>query len=320
MPLLPEFCMKKAQLFIIDPPAAATLPLDTSVRLACALHQQGAEVYSAGIADLSSSSEVLARCRRMTFTSATHTSVVIDSRIEIKVLAEFAAIHMRKDPPFDLAYLAATWHLDRAGTQVFNRPQALRDYNEKMTVLHFPLQTVRSLVSADVEQMLAFIAQELQGNAIVKPLMMFGGQGVFRVQLDVLSEQAARRKITAAQQQQGTALIVQQFREEVWQGEVRCFSAFGEPVAWCLKVPAKGNFLANTAQGAKLLPYRPSPAEITTATTVAQHLLPDGVYFIGFDMIAGLITEINLTSPRLLLPPKSSDDPYPQIAARIMAL
>ncbi len=319
MSLWQEFYVKQAHLFIIDPPEAATLPIDTSVRLACELHKQGAEVYSAGIADLFSSREVLTRCQRMTFTSTTHTSVVMDSRVEVRALAEFAAIHMRKDPPFDLAYIAATWHLDRAGTQVFNRPQALRDYNEKMAVLHFPTQTVRSLVSADTEQMLTFIAQDLQGNAIVKPLVMFGGQGVFRVQLDVLGEQEARRKIAAAQRQQGTALIVQQFREEVWQGEVRCFCAFGEPVAWCLKQPAAGNFLANTAQGAKLLPHRPSPAEITTATTVAQRLLQDGVYFIGFDMIAGLITEINLTSPRLLLPPKSSDDPYPQIAARIMA-
>lgn len=310
--------MKQKHLFIIDPPDKVTLPINTSVRLACELHKQGAEVYSAGIADLFSCDEAQARCRRMTFTSATHTSIVMGSRVEVRALADFAAVHMRKDPPFDLAYITATWHLDRAGTQVFNRPQALRDYNEKMAVLHFPAQTVKSLVSADIEQLLIFISQELQGNAIIKPLLRHGGQGVFRVQLDVLGEQEARRKITTAQQEQGTTLLVQQFREEVLQGEVRCFCAFGEPVAWCLKVPAEGNFLANTTQGAKLLPYQPSTTEITTSTTVAQHLLQDGVYFIGFDMIAGLITEINLTSPRLLLSPQSSDDPYPQIAARIM--
>ena len=313
--------MKKAHLFIIDPPVPATLPIDTSVRLACELHKQGAEVYSASLADLFSSSEAQAqsRCRRMSFTSALHTSVVIDNRVVVKALAEFAAVHMRKDPPFDLAYLAATWHLDSAGTQVFNHPQALRNYNEKMAVLHFPAETVNALVSAEVEQLLAFVSQALRGDAIVKPLLRHGGQGVFRVQLATLGEQEARRKLNAALQQQGTALMVQQFQEEVRQGEVRCFCAFGEPVAWCLKVPAAGNFLANTAQGARLLPYRPSSAEISTATRVAQRLLQDGVYFIGFDMIAGLITEINLTSPRLLLPPEHHDDPYPQIAARIMA-
>lgn len=313
--------MKKAQLFIIDPPVPATLPIDTSVRLACALHQQGAEIYSAGLADLFSSSEAQAqsRCRRLSFASALHTSVVIDRRVEVRALAEFGAVHMRKDPPFDLAYIAATWHLDRAGTRVFNHPQALRNYNEKMAVLHFPAETVKTLVSTDVEQLLAFITQALRGNAIVKPLLRHGGQGVFRVHLATLDEQGARRKLSTALQQQGTALMVQQFQEEVWQGEVRCFCAFGEPVAWCLKVPAAGNFLANTAQGAQLLPYRPSAAEIATATRVAQRLLANGVYFIGFDMIAGLITEINLTSPRLLLPPEHDDDPYPQIAARIMA-
>ena len=287
--------------------------------MAFALHQQGASVYAAGIADLFSYSNnsTQCRCRRVAFTGAAHTSVVVGTEIEVKPLADFTAVHMRKDPPFDIAYITATWQLDHAATRVFNCPRALRDYNEKMAVLHFPDQTLRSLVSADVEQIMTFIAQELQGDAIIKPLVMFGGQGVLRVQLEVLGAQAARRKITAAQQQYGLALIVQRFREEVKQGEVRCFCAFGAAVAWCLKRPAPGNFLANTSQGAQLLPYQPSAAEMQAATTVAAKLLRDGVYFIGFDMIAGLITEINITSPRLLLPPASRDDPYQQIAARI---
>lgn len=314
--------MKSAHLFIIDPIDAATLPINSSVRLAFALHQQGAEVYSAGIDDLFSHSGrgTQCRCRRIKFTAAAHTAVVIDTEAQVKPLSAFASVQMRKDPPFDLAYITATWHLDRADTQVVNRPQALRAYNEKMAVLHFPAQTVKSLVSADVEQLLTFIAQELQGNAIVKPLLRHGGQGVLRVPLAELGEQEARRKLVAAQQQYGITLLVQQFREEVWQGEVRCFCAGGEPVAWCLKQPAAGNFLANTAQGAKLLPHRPSTAEVETATRVAQRLWQDGVYFIGFDMIAGLITEINLTSPRLLLPPATKNDPYFQIAARLRAM
>ena len=314
--------MKSAHLFIIDPIDAATLPINSSVRIAFALQQQGAEVYSAGIDDLFSRSGMgtQCRCRQVKFSAATHTSVVIATEAQVKPLSAFATVQMRKDPPFDLAYLAATWHLDRADTQVVNRPSALRHYNEKMAVLHFPSQTVKSLVSADIEQLLTFIAQELQGNAIVKPLLRHGGQGVLRLPLAEISEQEARHKLVTAQQQHGTTLLVQQFREEVWQGEVRCFCAFGKPVAWCLKQPAKGNFLANTAQGARLLPHRPSAAEVETATSVAQRLLQDGVYFIGFDMIAGLITEINLTSPRLLLPPATKDDPYPQIAARLIAM
>ena len=314
--------MKSAHLFIIDPIDAATLPINSSVRLAFALHQQGVEVYSAGIDDLFSHSGrgTQCRCRRINFTDVAHTAVVIDTEAQVKPLAAFASVQMRKDPPFDLAYITATWHLDKAGTHVVNRPRALRDYNEKMAVLHFPVQTVKSLVSADIEQLLTFIAQELQGNAIVKPLLRHGGQGVVRVPLADIGEQEARQKLSAAQQQYGTTLLVQQFREEVWQGEVRCFCAYGEPVAWCLKQPAAGNFLANTAQGAKLFMHRPSTAEVETATYVAQRLLQDGVYFIGFDMIAGLITEINLTSPRLLLPPATKDDPYPQIAARLTAM
>ncbi len=316
---LGEFSVAREHLFIIDPPEAATLSLNTSIRLAYALHCQGVAVYGAGIADLFSRSggQVQCRCRRMVFTGAAHTGVVSEPRVEVRALADFAAVHMRKDPPFDLAYVVATWHLDRASTRVFNRPRALRDYNEKMAVLHFPAQTVKSLVSSDVTQMLAFIVQELRGDAIIKPLFRHGGQGVLRVRLAVGGEREARRRIVAAQRQQGATLLVQQFQEEVWQGEVRCFCAFGEPVAWCLKRPAAGSFLANTAQGAELRAHRPSTAEVQAVRTVAQRLWQEGVYFVGFDMIAGLITEINLTSPRLLLPPASRDDPYAAIAAQL---
>lgn len=308
--------MRNAHLFIIDQIEAKTLAINTSVRIAFALHEQGEEIYFTELENLFAISHVGAqcRCRRVAFTDS-HLSIRQEKEIHTAALTEFAVIHMRKDPPLNLAYISATWHLDHVSLLVLNRPQALRDYNEKMAVLLFPNHTVKSLVGADCEQIVSFITTELEGNAIVKPLEMFGGQGVFRVHR--LSLSATRSRIREALQTQKTPLIVQQFREEVFAGEVRAFYAFGKPLAWCLKRPAPGKFLANTAQGATLLPYSPTPLEIKTATFIAQQLLTKGIYLIGFDMIAGLVSEINITSPRLLLPPDTDENPYPELARLI---
>ena len=212
-------------------------------------------------------------------------------------------------------YLAATWQLDEAKTTVFNSPQALRRFNEKMAILSFPDYTAKSLVSGDCQLIIDFIADQLNGDAIVKPLILFGGEGVFRV--PNLPPDATRTLLTAAIDIYGAPLIVQQFMPQIFNGEVRAFCAFGEPVAWCLKLPATGKFLANSAHGAILKEYHPSTSEIEKITTVAKQLLAKGIYFVGFDMIAGLITEINITSPRLLRTSDSKDTPYETIARLI---
>ncbi|MDE3269579.1 MAG: hypothetical protein OYH77_04780, partial [Pseudomonadota bacterium] len=160
-------------------------------------------------------------------------------------------------------------------------------------------------VSADSKQLLAFAQQ--YDEIVIKPLYLYGGQGVKRVKrLDY-------DKIL----QTSTPLFVQPFYNEVTAGEVRGFFAFGEPQAWCLKVPAAGNFLANTSYGATLKSYQPKPDELQLLTQVAKSLYEVGVFFVGFDMIAGKISEINITSPRLLLPVQLDLAPYHRIVAQI---
>ena len=304
-------------LFILDPPIKKMLAVDSSVNIAHALFKREHEIYFADTSDLAtiSGQETICRTRQVTFGELATDLVIAKQDVCCPLNDFFSAVHMRKDPPFDIAYLAATWQLDEAKTTVFNSPQALRRFNEKMAILSFPDYTAKSLVSGDCQLIIDFIADQLNGDAIIKPLILFGGEGVFRI--PNLPVEAAKTVLTAAIDIYGAPLIIQQFMPQIFDGEVRAFCAFGEPVAWCLKLPATGKFLANSIHGATLKEYNPSASEIAKITTVAKQLLTKGIYFVGFDMIAGLITEINVTSPRLLQTTDNRDTPYETIAQLI---
>ena len=239
----------------------------------------------------------------------------------VRSLRTFEAVHMRKDPPYDLDYVATTWLLDTAlpSTRVYNSPQSLRRFNEKLAIFLFPQDCHQALVSCDPEALLRFVRNEAAGDAILKPLTLFGGRGVERLQLELEGEMQILDKLGEATQHGRSMRLVQPFDKAVFAGEVRAFTAFGQPVAWCLKRPLTGNFLANTRAGAKLETYEPSDVEKERVTRIATTLLAEGVAFIGFDIIGGFISEINLTSPRLLKAPHDTNDYYDQLVSLIEA-
>jgi glutathione synthase len=160
---------------------------------------------------------------------------------------------------------------------------------------------------------------------VIKPLTLFGGRGVARLRLNESTSSEAeglsRDELLAEliRETEGGRHIrlVQPFDPAIFDGEVRVFTAFGEPISWCLKRPAKGQFLANTRAGAQLEVYIPKPEEEARVRRIARELLEEGVTFIGFDLIGGYVSEINLTSPRLLEAPGSSENYYKKIASMI---
>jgi glutathione synthase len=313
--------MGKNHLFVLDPLASLNLALDSSLRMAFELSRLGHAVYAAEPRDLAtgSSGPTTARCRRLTF-GATATETKVDAPA-VRPLTDFAAVHMRKDPPYDLDYVTSTWLLDRAGpgVKVYNSPESLRRTNEKLAILRFPLDIAPTLVSADADALTAFLAEECQGDAVVKPLTLFGGRGVRRVTLGATAGGVTRdaaRQIMLEETVQGTSLrLIQPFDRKIHDGEVRAFSAFGEPIAWCLKRPAAGQFLANTRMGAVLEEYAPTPQEVERVTRIARTLLAEGVALIGFDLIGGRLSEVNITSPRLLQAPSDKCNYYEKVAA-----
>jgi len=312
----------QAHLFIIDPLVRLNLKLDSTLRLAFHLCQRGHRVYTTQGDRLSWSNKdgVVCSSTPLTFPHHDPERPALGLSDQLSLTA-FQAVHMRKDPPFDLEYLYITQMLDLVATKVrvYNEPRALREVNEKLSILRFPEFSRMALVSSAAQDLLAFIRRECESDGIIKPLDLYGGRGVRRLDFTKTSDTDAL-VILRDETVNGTKFrLVQAFDSHIFQGEVRAFAAFGKPVAWCLKQPKKGEYLANTAAGAELHPYNPSKSEIDTVQNLASRLLRQGVFFVGFDLIDGYVSEMNITSPRLLAPAGQDNDFYGLIADEITA-
>jgi glutathione synthase len=290
-------------LFVMDPLEDLNLTLDTSLRLAAALAKRGHDILMTECTQLTLApgGDPICQAWPLTFGKGEVDRLVKGSAQPLR-LATCSAIYMRKDPPTNQAYWQATWILDRVPkpTKVLNSPKALRDINEKLSIFMFPDYAAPAIVTSDPTQAIAF-ANGLGGlDLIIKPLDLFGGRGVSRLDLRQMSLSEAESKISQAFNGDGMARILQPFDDSIFEGELRVFSAGGEAITWCLKRPAPGSYLANTGQGATLHDYQPSARELRMVSAVSRDLLDRGVYFVGFDIIGDHISEINITSPRLL--------------------
>lgn len=308
--------MAQKHLFIIDPLESLNMSLDSSMRMARALAARNHRVFLATIQDISwHSGKPSAWVRQVEAifpTDGGDGSWAPElGEKSTRSLVDFDAIHMRKDPPFDLTYIEATWLLDsvRHKVRIYNDPSALRTYNEKMAILQFPDDIRPALISSEPNEIMEFIEKECAGDAVLKPLGLFGGQGVERLRLGAggLSSGKASRSIATMTRGGAEKRIIQPFDPAIFDGEVRAFCIGGEPVAWCLKKPATGEFLANTRAGATLHSYQPSLDDLARVKNVGAKLALAGVHIVGFDLIGGFVSEINVTSPRLLSP--ESDSP-----------
>jgi glutathione synthase len=211
-------------------------------------------------------------------------------------LGEIDAIVMRKDPPFDLEYVTATYLLERAelqGALVVNKPQSLRDCNEKMFTAWFPELTPPTLFSRDDTTLRAFHAEHR--DVIYKPVDGMGGMGIFRVGADGLNLGAVIEQLTA----NGTRTIVaQRYEPAIKDGDKRVLVVDGEPVPYCLaRVPQAGETRGNLAAGGSGQPRPLTARDREIAETVGPELKRRGLLFVGLDVIGDRLTEINVTSP-----------------------
>ncbi|MDD9952116.1 MAG: hypothetical protein OXT67_11195 [Zetaproteobacteria bacterium] len=313
----------QAHLFIIDPLEKLNKSMDTSLGIACALRQRGASVWAASwnslVWSVQEDQPLLQECYELDFPGEALTAACAKQESTAVGIARFSHVHLRANPPFDLRYSWLTWALDaaaRLGVTVWNSPQLLRDFNEKAGILQYPRDIPPTMVATQVLNLVDFMAHGCRGDAVIKPLDQYGGIGVRRLRTQDKSCQEVLRQLT---HEETLPLMVQRFLPEIEHGEVRAFAVAGEPLAWCLKVPQPGEFRANTGHGSKLVAYTPSSLERERVARIARELYQLGAMFIGFDLIGELVTEINLTSPRLLLPAGQSES-YAQVAARLAVL
>ena len=211
-------------------------------------------------------------------------------------LERFDAVLMRKDPPFDMEYVYSTYLLELAeaqGARVFNRPRAIRDYNEKMAIARFAQFTAPSLVTRKAGLVREFLAEH--GDIILKPLDGMGGASVFRVQqadhnVNVIIETLTRDGCRT--------IMAQRFVPEIRNGDKRVLLIGGEPVPYALaRIPMAGETRGNLAAGATGVARELTARDHEIAAALGPPLLQDGLLLVGLDVIGDYLTEVNVTSP-----------------------
>jgi len=213
----------------------------------------------------------------------------------VVAVEDMDAVFIRKDPPFDSAYLYATLCLEqvRGKTVFINDPRGLREANEKLYAMNFPAWTPATLVSSRPDDIRHFVAQ-VGGKAVIKPLDGAGGSGVLLLFLEDRNFRAIVDTLTA----EGSRLaMVQEFLPAVTEGDKRVLLLNGEPLGAILRVPRSDEFRANIHVGGDTKPADLTQREREVVAAIAPRLVADGLYFVGLDLIGERLTEINVTSP-----------------------
>ena len=215
-------------------------------------------------------------------------------------LRDFAAVVMRKDPPFDIEYVTTTWLLDRAvaeGARVFNRPQALRDHSEKLSVLEFPQYAAPTLVAREAGPINTFI--DIHGDTILKPLDGMGGRQIFRVRHDDPNRNVIIETLT---DDGARTIMAQRFIPEIADGDKRILIIGGEVVPYCLaRIPKAGETRGNLATGGTGVARPLTERDREIAEALAPVFAERGLLFVGIDVIGDWLTEINVTSPTCMV-------------------
>ena len=283
-------------LYVMDPLARVLVDKDTTFAFMLEGERRGHEQHQCGVEDLFA---VGARAHASVRQARVQRAAVHHTLAEARALplTWFDVVFMRKDPPFDLAYFFATHLLglvDPRVTLVVNDPRGLREANEKLYALRFPAVIPESLVSADSTRLKAFM-ETLGGEMIVKPLDGCGGTGVFHVHRGDRNLNAILELSTT----NGTRLVMaQRYLPAVrTEGDKRVIVLAGEPLGAIRRVPREDEHRGNIHVGGRV---ERAPIDARDRE-ICRHMAPalerDGLYFVGLDVIGGLVTEVNVTSP-----------------------
>ena len=230
-------------------------------------------------------------------------------------LAELDVILMRKDPPFDMEYVYATYVLERAearGTLVVNRAQSLRDANEKMYTAWFARCCPPTLVTRSRTLLHEFLAEH--ADIIVKPLDGMGGMSIFRVRAGEPNTNVIFETLTG---NGARFAMAQRYVPEIVEGDKRVLLIEGEPMPYALaRIPAGDDARGNLAAGARAVPFEIGERERRIAREVGPVAREKGLLFVGLDVIGDYLTEVNVTSPTCIREIEAACDI--DIAGRLM--
>lgn len=281
---------------VMDPISQVKVAKDSSMAMMFEAQKRGYEIYYMEMKDLYLEQ---GQCR-----ATTHKVKVFDdsehwyelSEPQDIAVSELDAVLMRKDPPFDTEFIYATYMLERAeveGTLIVNKPQSLRDCNEKLFTAWFSEFTPKTLVTRSSDKIREF--HKKQQDVIIKPLDGMGGASIFRIKENDANIGVIIETLTNHGQQYA---MVQEFMPEIADGDKRILIVNGEPMPYCLaRIPAQGETRGNLAAGGRGVARPLSVSDKAIADAIAPELKKRGLYFVGLDVIGDKVTEINVTSP-----------------------
>tara|TARA_B110000483_G_C18205188_1_gene547225 strand:+ start:1529 stop:2482 length:954 start_codon:yes stop_codon:yes gene_type:complete len=283
-------------LFVLDPLETLKIEKDTSYVMMREAQSRGHQIWVTTQHDIQNvSGKVIVRAQHLILTETPNTWYEVVTSQDISA-SNIDGVVMRKDPPFDMEYIYTTYlleSLEQEGCLVFNRPQSIRDFNEKLSITKYPQFISPTLVAADVSVINDFIAE--QNEVVLKPLDGMGGSSVFRSRsqdpnLGVIIE-------TLTQLGQRT-IMVQKFIPDISDGDKRVLLIDGEPAPYTLaRIPQGVDHRGNLAVGGRGVAMPLTDREREIADTLGPTLTEQGLLLVGLDIIGGYLTEINVTSP-----------------------
>lgn len=282
--------------FIVDPLDTFNLKKDSTYAIMREADARGHQLFAMQQDDLAWHKQIVTgRASRLHLTGAAPDWYRLDAATAVP-LEQFDAVLMRKDPPFDMEYVYSTYLLEIAekrGARVFNRPQAIRDFNEKMAIARFSQFTAPTLVTRRAGMLRDFLGEH--ADIILKPLDGMGGASVFRVRagdpnisviIETLTQHGAR------------TIMAQRYLPEISNGDKRVLVIGGDAVPFCLaRIPQAGETRGNLAAGGTGVARELTARDREIAETLGPQLMAAGLLLVGLDVIGDCLTEVNVTSP-----------------------
>lgn len=288
--------MRKNIGIIMDPIDKITLAKDSSFAMLLAAQARGWSLWYMELQNLwLKAGQAYAAMRPLQVRDDPTNWFTLGSAVN-QTLTSLSVILMRKDPPFDLEYITATYLLERAeaaGTLVVNKPQSLRDANEKLFTAWFPQCCAPTLVTRQAALIRDFLAE--QGEIVIKPLDAMGGHSVFLLKQGEVNTNVIIELMT---QQERRFVMAQRFIPQIERGDKRILLIDGEPIPYALaRLPAPGEIRGNLAAGGRGEGIPLSERDYWICSQVGSLLKEKGLLFVGLDVIGDYLTEINVTSP-----------------------
>ena len=286
--------MSQKILYITDTLENLDLKKDTSVLMMEESLSLGFDVYQCEI-DKLYIENTMVRASPKNITIADTTKIESNPSPEIN-LSEFKYCFMRKDPPVDEDYINTLHFLGLAeaqGTIVYNNPVAIKEFNEKIFALHFAEYIPETLVTNKIKQIDLFLNKKQ--SVVVKPLDGMGGKSIYKIEKLEAEEMKILEDMTG---NESTHIIVQEFIEEIYEGDIRVLIIHGKPFPKTLaRIPQGNSFKGNLAAGGKGVVKDISDFQYKLGTEIGNYLMQKGINFAGIDIIGRYLTEINITSP-----------------------